>query len=166
MKSGKEKVIFFGNGPLAEYALAVIAGECQVIFHARTREDLEEVCRIKRDNPEARGAKRVCAAVGAVKRLEANTVKAYQAFIGADVQIARAVLYDFCGGVTGKPVRRAPRLCDEFAYKAFFAHGRHNDKCRKERGKHGGKTFHIMRWASPHEACACCACQKTRAPLP
>ena len=51
----KEKVIFFGNGPLAEYALAVIASECQVIFHARTREDLEEVKRLKREVPEAHG---------------------------------------------------------------------------------------------------------------
>ena len=41
------KVIFFGNGPLADYA--------EVIFHARTREDLEEVCRLKRENPEAHG---------------------------------------------------------------------------------------------------------------
>ena len=51
----REKIIFFGNGPLAEYALAVIERECQVIFHARTREDLEEVCRMKRENPEAHG---------------------------------------------------------------------------------------------------------------
>lgn len=50
-----EKVIFFGNGPLAEYALAVIEGECQVIFHARTKEDLEEVRRVKREYPEAHG---------------------------------------------------------------------------------------------------------------
>ena len=50
-----EKVIFFGNGPLAEYALAVLKRECQVIFHARSREDLEEVCRLKRENPEAHG---------------------------------------------------------------------------------------------------------------
>lgn len=55
METNKEKVIFFGNGVLAEYALAVIADECQVIFHARTREDLEEVCRVKRENPEAHG---------------------------------------------------------------------------------------------------------------
>ena len=55
METNKEKVIFFGNGMLAEYALAVIADECQVIFHARTREDLEEVCRVKRENPEAHG---------------------------------------------------------------------------------------------------------------
>ena len=50
-----EKVIFFGNGPLAEYALAVIEGECQVVFHARTKEDLEEVKRVKREHPEAHG---------------------------------------------------------------------------------------------------------------
>ena len=49
------KVIFFGNGPLADYALAVIKLKGEVIFHARTREDLEEVCRIKRENPEAHG---------------------------------------------------------------------------------------------------------------
>lgn len=50
-----EKVIFFGNGALAEYALGVISKECEVIFHARTREDLEEVCRLKREYPETHG---------------------------------------------------------------------------------------------------------------
>ena len=50
-----KKVIFFGNGMLADYALAVIERECQVIFHARTREDLEEVKRLKRETPEAHG---------------------------------------------------------------------------------------------------------------
>ena len=50
-----QKVIFFGNGPLAEYALAVIERECQVIFHARTRDDLETVKRLKQENPEAHG---------------------------------------------------------------------------------------------------------------
>lgn len=49
------KVIFFGNGPLADYALEVIEPKCEVIFHARTKGDLEEVCRIKRENPEAHG---------------------------------------------------------------------------------------------------------------
>lgn len=51
----KEKVIFFGNGPLADYALAVIEQECQVIYHARQRGDLEEVKWVKRDNPDAHG---------------------------------------------------------------------------------------------------------------
>ena len=50
-----EKVIFFGNGPLADYALAVIERECQVIFHARNKDDLEEVKRVKAENPEAHG---------------------------------------------------------------------------------------------------------------
>ena len=50
-----EKVIFFGNGLLAEYALAVLERECQVVFHARTREDLEEACRLKREMPGAHG---------------------------------------------------------------------------------------------------------------
>lgn len=50
-----EKVIFFGNGLLAEYALAIIERECQVVFHARTREDLEEVKRVKAEYPEAYG---------------------------------------------------------------------------------------------------------------
>ena len=49
----KEKVIFLGNGKLAEYALAVLERECQVIFHARTKEDLTEVVQLKQENPEA-----------------------------------------------------------------------------------------------------------------
>lgn len=51
----KPKVIFFGNGPLADYALAVLESECQVIFHARTKEDLEEVKRMRTECPEAHG---------------------------------------------------------------------------------------------------------------
>ncbi len=49
------KVIFFGNGPLADYALEVIKKNCEVIFHARSREDLEVVCQIKKEAPEAHG---------------------------------------------------------------------------------------------------------------
>ena len=50
-----EKVIFLGNGPLADYALGVIKQSCEVIFHARTKEDLAKVCEIKRENPEVHG---------------------------------------------------------------------------------------------------------------
>ena len=50
-----EKVIFLGNGPLAEYALGVIKDRCGVIFEAHDKADLEEVCRLKRENPEAHG---------------------------------------------------------------------------------------------------------------
>lgn len=51
----RAKVIFFGNGPLAEYALAVIERECQVIFHARTKDDLERIREAKIREPEAHG---------------------------------------------------------------------------------------------------------------
>lgn len=50
-----EKVMFFGNGMLADYALAVIERECQVIFHARTKEDLAQVVELKQKYPEAHG---------------------------------------------------------------------------------------------------------------
>ncbi len=49
------EVIFFGNGLLAEKALAVLERECQVIFHARTREDLARAVELKRENPAAIG---------------------------------------------------------------------------------------------------------------
>ncbi|MBQ3296468.1 hypothetical protein IJG95_02045, partial [Candidatus Saccharibacteria bacterium] len=55
VKMEKPKIIFFGNGILAEDALAVLERECQVIFHAHTREDLEKACEIKRSMPEAFG---------------------------------------------------------------------------------------------------------------
>ncbi len=50
-----KKVIFLGNGLLAEYALEVIKRNCQVIFHARNKEDLGEVKRLKQEVPEAHG---------------------------------------------------------------------------------------------------------------
>lgn len=49
------KVIFFGNGELADAALEVISRECTVLFHARTRADLEDVKRIKHEHPDAHG---------------------------------------------------------------------------------------------------------------
>ena len=51
----REKIIFFGNGALAEYALAVLERKFQVIFHAHEKSDLEEACRLKRENPGAHG---------------------------------------------------------------------------------------------------------------
>ena len=51
------KIIFFGNGLLADIALDVIknCSDVEIIFHARTKKDLEEVKRIKLETPEARG---------------------------------------------------------------------------------------------------------------
>ncbi len=54
-KNKVKQIIFFGNGPLANYALAVLERECQIIFHARKKEDLEEVKKLKLANPDAYG---------------------------------------------------------------------------------------------------------------
>lgn len=51
----KPDIIFFGNGPLSEYALAVLERECQVLFHAHSKADLNEAVRIKEANPGAHG---------------------------------------------------------------------------------------------------------------
>ncbi|MBR3270250.1 hypothetical protein IKG07_03325 [Candidatus Saccharibacteria bacterium] len=51
----KSKIIFFGNGPLSDYALDVLEKDCEVIFHAHTKEDLSEAVRIKEENPDAHG---------------------------------------------------------------------------------------------------------------
>lgn len=55
MSSNIKQVIFLGNGPLAEYTLAVLEQECQVLFVAHDKADLEEVRRLKREHPEAHG---------------------------------------------------------------------------------------------------------------
>lgn len=51
----KTPVVFFGNGPLADFALPVLQQSCEILFHARTREDLTEVVRVKTEHPEALG---------------------------------------------------------------------------------------------------------------
>ena len=50
-----KKIVFFGNGPLAEYSLAVLEQKCQIVFHAHDRKDLEEVVRLKKENPSLNG---------------------------------------------------------------------------------------------------------------
>lgn len=50
-----EKIIFFGNGPLSEYALKVLEKHFDVIFHAKMRDDLEAVKKLKASHPEAHG---------------------------------------------------------------------------------------------------------------
>lgn len=54
-QKNQEKIIFFGNGPLADYALGVLREETEVVFHAKTREDLEKVRELKAKNPEIHG---------------------------------------------------------------------------------------------------------------
>ena len=50
-----DKIIFFGNGPLAEAALEVLRQHFEIVFHARTKEDLERVKEIKHEMPEVHG---------------------------------------------------------------------------------------------------------------
>lgn len=49
------KIIFFGNGLLAEFAKAELEKKHEIIFHAHTKEDLAEARRLKAENPEAHG---------------------------------------------------------------------------------------------------------------
>lgn len=51
----RPQVIFFGNGPLADYALEVLREKTEIIFHARTVADLEEAAHLKQENPDAYG---------------------------------------------------------------------------------------------------------------
>ena len=59
------KIIFLGNGPLAEAALEVLEQYFEVIFHAREKADLERVKELKRKFPEAHG---VLASFGVIIR--------------------------------------------------------------------------------------------------
>ena len=51
------KFIFFGNGPLAETTLnqLLTAKNLELVFHAKTKDDLVEVARLKQENPEIKG---------------------------------------------------------------------------------------------------------------
>ena len=51
------KFIFFGNGLLAEATLnqLLTAKNLELVFHAKTKEDLAEVARLKQENPEIKG---------------------------------------------------------------------------------------------------------------
>lgn len=49
------QVIFFGNGPLANYALAALQDKVEIIFHARTAADLARVVELKKAHPEVYG---------------------------------------------------------------------------------------------------------------
>ena len=55
--SPAHQVIFFGNGPLADAALATLSAApgIEIIFHARTPADLTTVTNLKRQHPAAFG---------------------------------------------------------------------------------------------------------------
>ena len=65
-KEKNPKIIFFGNGPLAENTLKYLKSNgCEIIFHAHEKSDLEEVARLKKadKNQEIHG---VLASFGAM----------------------------------------------------------------------------------------------------
>ena len=51
----KPKIIFFGNGPLADYTLAALQDHVELLFHARTKDDLDRAAELKREHPDAFG---------------------------------------------------------------------------------------------------------------
>ena len=51
----KPEIIFFGNGPLSEYALDILSKNFNIIFHAKTKEDLETVKTLKKSHKNAHG---------------------------------------------------------------------------------------------------------------
>ena len=51
----KPSVIFFGNGPLADFTLEVLRPAVNLLFHAKTKENLATVKAIKQDHPDAHG---------------------------------------------------------------------------------------------------------------
>ncbi len=51
----KHQIIFFGNGPLADFTLEVLQRHCEIIFHARTKDDLATAVALKQQNPAAFG---------------------------------------------------------------------------------------------------------------
>jgi len=51
----KEKIIFFGNGPLAEAAIEVLRRNFEIVFRARDKADLETVKKLKASHPEIHG---------------------------------------------------------------------------------------------------------------
>ena len=49
----KPQIIFLGNGTLADCALPVLAEKAEIIFRARTKADLAQVSRLKKQFPQA-----------------------------------------------------------------------------------------------------------------
>lgn len=56
-KVKQNKIIFFGNGPLADFTKQCIenSGTCEIVFHAKNKADLDEVKRLKSATPSLFG---------------------------------------------------------------------------------------------------------------
>lgn len=55
MQNELPKIIFFGNGPLADHTLETLKNHFNIIFHARQKTDLEQAAELKRQNPDTHG---------------------------------------------------------------------------------------------------------------
>lgn len=55
MDASAAKIIFFGNGPLTDYTLKTLEPHFNIIFHARTKSDLQQAAKLKLQNPDAHG---------------------------------------------------------------------------------------------------------------
>lgn len=53
--SNESEVIFFGNGPLADFSKEILTQHTNILFHARTKDDLATVIEIKQSHPQAFG---------------------------------------------------------------------------------------------------------------
>ena len=53
--NNREKIVFFGNGTLSDYALNKLEQRFEIVFHARNKADLDEVCRLKRNDSSLHG---------------------------------------------------------------------------------------------------------------
>ena len=69
----KPKIIFFGNGPLAEATFTTLEPHFDIIFHAKTREDLKTAEELKTTHPEAHG---VLASYGVI--IPKSTLKLFE----------------------------------------------------------------------------------------
>lgn len=73
LKASLPKLIFFGNGMLADFVLDSIRDHFEIIFHARTKADLEKVLELKANFPEAHG---FLASFGVL--IKANVLEAFE----------------------------------------------------------------------------------------
>ena len=55
MKNNRGKIIFFGNGPLADFALKKLEQKFEIIYHVRSKADLGTAMQLKKEQPEAFG---------------------------------------------------------------------------------------------------------------
>lgn len=55
MGDNRDKIIFFGNGILAESALKILEQKFEIVFHVKDKTDLEKASQLKSKHPEIHG---------------------------------------------------------------------------------------------------------------